>query len=215
MRLINYFFPIDFEWKCHHHVRSKMSKQSVMWYIFYIWFISTLMKWRGLDITDTAVSCKHDRYSMVQKTITELIHPLSIIVVSLFLSLSFLFVSFFVPFLVGITQWFECQTHDWKVASSNPCRSSRRIFFSRVDFLCWLLFWYPVHPRVTAVARKRSRSFCQKCMWQVTANHAFTLHMWLCMKWHGAWLYDVQRTCAQMAAVSCSTSHGGYSKNIL
>ena len=114
--------------------------------------------------------------------------------------------------MAGIAQWFECQIHDWKVASSNPCRSSRRIFFSRVDFLCWLLFWYPVHPRVTAVARKRSRSFCQKCMGQVTANHAFTLHMWLCMKWHGAWLYDVHRTCAQMAAVSCSTSYGGYSK---
>ena len=26
-----------------------------------------------------------------------------------------------------------------------------------------------VPPRVTAVARKRSRSFCQKCRWQVTA----------------------------------------------
>ena len=28
--------------------------------------------------------------------------------------------------------------------------------------------------RVTAVARKRSRSFCQKCGWQVTAKHACT-----------------------------------------
>ena len=36
--------------------------------------------------------------------------------------------------------------------------------------------------RVTAVARKRSRSFCQKCRWQVTAKHAYTLHMWLCLK---------------------------------
>ena len=26
------------------------------------------------------------------------------------------------------------------------------------------------HPRVTAVARKRPRSFCQKCRWQVTLN---------------------------------------------
>ena len=34
----------------------------------------------------------------------------------------------------------ECQTHDWKVASSNPGRSSRRIFFSRFNSLCWLLF---------------------------------------------------------------------------
>ena len=48
--------------------------------------------------------------------------------------------------------------------------------------------------RVTAVVRKRSRSFCQKCRWQVTAKHACTLRMWLCMKWHGAWLYGVHRT---------------------
>ena len=110
-------------------------------------------------------------------------------------------------FGVGIAQWLECQTHDWKVAGSNPCRSSGRIFFSMVDFLCWLLFSYPFHPRVTAVARKRSRAFCQKCRWQVTAKHAYTLCMWLCMKWHGAWLYGVHRTCTETAAVSCGTSH--------
>ena len=39
-----------------------------------------------------------------------------------------------------------------------------------------------VPPRVTAVAHKRSRSFCQKCRWQVTVKHAYTLRMWLCMK---------------------------------
>ena len=27
------------------------------------------------------------------------------------------------------------------------------------------------------------------------------------MKWHGAWLYGVHRTCAETAAVSCGTSH--------
>ena len=52
-----------------------------------------------------------------------------------------------------------------------------------------------VPPRVTAVAHKRPRSFHQKRRWQVTAKHAYTLHMWLCMKWHGAWLYGVHRTC--------------------
>ena len=96
----------------------------------------------------------------------------------------------------GIVQWLERQSRDWKVAGSNPCRSGGRIFFSGVNFLCWLLFQYPFHPRVTAVARKRSRSFCQKCRWQVTAKHAYTLRMWLCMKWHGAWLYGVHRICA-------------------
>ena len=32
----------------------------------------------------------------------------------------------------------------------------------------------PFHPRVTAVVRKRPRSFCQKCRWQVTPNHTYT-----------------------------------------
>ena len=32
----------------------------------------------------------------------------------------------------------ECWTHDWDIASSNPGRSSRRSFFFRVNFLCWL-----------------------------------------------------------------------------
>ena len=31
------------------------------------------------------------------------------------------------------------------------------------------------YPRVTAVARKRPRSFCQKCSRQVTPKHAYTL----------------------------------------
>ena len=79
----------------------------------------------------------------------------------------------------GIAQWLERRTRDWKVAGSNPCWNGGRIFFSRVNFLCWLLFRYPFHPRVTAVARKKSRSFCQKCRWQVTAKHAYTLRMWL------------------------------------
>ena len=95
----------------------------------------------------------------------------------------------------GIAQWLERRTCDQKVAGSNPCWNGGRIFFSRVDFLCWLLFRYPFHPRVTTVARKRPWPFCQKRRWQVTAKHAYTLCMWLCMKWHGAWLYGVHRTC--------------------
>ena len=108
---------------------------------------------------------------------------------------------------VGIAQRLECRTRDWKVAGSNPCRSGGRICFSGVDFLCWLLFRYPFHPCVTTVARKRSWSFCWKSRWQVTAKYTYTLCMWLCMKWYGAWLYDVHRTFAEMAAVSCGTSH--------
>ena len=33
----------------------------------------------------------------------------------------------------------------------------------------------PPIPRVTAVAGKKTRSFCQKCRWQVTPKHAYTL----------------------------------------
>ena len=41
--------------------------------------------------------------------------------------------------------------------------------------LCVLtLIWCSFHPRVTAVARKRPRSFCQKCRWQFTPKHAYT-----------------------------------------
>ena len=39
-----------------------------------------------------------------------------------------------------IACWLKHQTHDRKVASSNPGRSSVRIFFSRDNFVCWLLF---------------------------------------------------------------------------
>ena len=78
------------------------------------------------------------------------------------------------PLGAGIAQWLEHRTRDWKVAGSNPCWNGGRIFFSRVDFLCWLLFRYPFHPRVTTVARKKSRSFCQKCRWQVTAKNTHT-----------------------------------------
>ena len=83
-----------------------------------------------------------------------------------------------------IAQWLEHRTHDRKVPGSSPGRSGGRSFFSRVNFLCWLLFQYPFHPCVTAVSCKRSRSICQKCRWQVTAKHTLTLPMWLWMKRH-------------------------------
>ena len=43
-----------------------------------------------------------------------------------------------------LAYWSECQTRDWEVASSKPGRSSRRNFFSTVNFVCWLSFG--VHP---------------------------------------------------------------------
>ena len=39
------------------------------------------------------------------------------------------------------------------------------------------LIWYLFHPCVSAVARKSPRSLCQKCRWQVTPKHAYTLDL--------------------------------------
>ena len=88
----------------------------------------------------------------------------------------------------------EHQTCDGKVIGSNPGRSGGRSFFSRVSFLCWLLFQYMFHHHVTAVAHKRSRLCCQKSSWQVTARHTCTLRMrlqikmgtlnWYMVLWH-------------------------------
>ena len=92
----------------------------------------------------------------------------------------------------------ECWTHDWKVTGLIP---GRRIFFSRVNFLFWLLFWYPFHPRVTTVAHWKGSSMCycgntgveqpctnqnsaKKCRQQVTARHTCTQPMRLQIKWH-------------------------------
>ena len=73
-------------------------------------------------------------------------------------------VGYYISFTgAGIAQWSERWTCVRKVAGSNPCWSGGIIFFSTVNFLCWLLYRYSFHPRVTAVARKRPRSFCQKC----------------------------------------------------
>ena len=52
----------------------------------------------------------------------------------------------------GIARWLERRTRDRKVAGSSPGRSGGTIFFSRVDFLGWLLFRYPLHPCTTAVS---------------------------------------------------------------
>ena len=77
-----------------------------------------------------------------------------------------------------------------------------------------------VSSRVTAVARdSKSRSFCQKCRWQVTSAHACTLRMWLNLhevtlnevcgfvwnnRFHGCMVYTEG---AETAAVSRGTSH--------
>ena len=59
---------------------------------------------------------------------------------------------------------------DWKVAGSSP---RGRNFFSRVNSLCCAnSYSMSVPPHVTA--RKRLRSLCKKCRWQVTPKHTYT-----------------------------------------
>ena len=74
----------------------------------------------------------------------------------------------------GIACWLERRARDRQVASSSPGRSGGRIVFFRVNSLCWLLFVVRATP-CYAVARKRFRSFCQKCRWQVITKNAYTL----------------------------------------
>ena len=68
----------------------------------------------------------------------------------------------------------ESRTSHRKVARSNPGLSGGRIFFSR-QLSVLTLIRCPFHPRVTIVARKRPRPFCQKCRWQITPKHAYIL----------------------------------------
>ena len=82
-------------------------------------------------------------------------------------------------------------------------------FSSPGSTFCANSFWYPFHPCVTAVAHKRSWSFCQKCMWRVTAKPTCTLCICgFCMKCcdmvRGCMVYTEQ---AETAAVSHGTSH--------
>ena len=62
-------------------------------------------------------------------------------------------------------------------------------------------------PGPSAIAYKRTRSFCQRCRWQVTATYACTLHMYALHEAdmvHGCNVYTER---AEMAAVSRGTSH--------
>ena len=59
----------------------------------------------------------------------------------------------------------KCWTEDFI-----PGRSCGRIFFSWVNFLCWLIL---VSVLQYVVARKGHCSFCQKYRWQATAKHAY------------------------------------------
>ena len=56
-----------------------------------------------------------------------------------------------------------------------PAGAAGEFFSPKLNFVCVLFNRCSFHPRVTAVARKRPRSFCQKCSWQVTPKHTYIL----------------------------------------
>ena len=57
-----------------------------------------------------------------------------------------------------------------KVASSISRQDRRKNFFLQSPLCVLTLIRCPFHTRVTAVARKSPRSFCQKCRWQINLN---------------------------------------------
>ena len=74
---------------------------------------------------------------------------------------------------------------------SNACEFEsrqkwRENFFFRVNFVCWLFFNVfircPFHPRVTAVARKRPRSFCKSAGGRLHLSTYTPLTQW---SWSG------------------------------
>ena len=76
-------------------------------------------------------------------------------------------------------------TDTWsKGRGFDPCTNGGTTCFLQCQLSVLTLISVSVPPRVTAVARNRSRSLCQKRSWQVTAKHTCTVRMCLRMKWH-------------------------------
>ena len=72
------------------------------------------------------------------------------------------------------------------------------------SFLWQLLFWYLFHPHVTAVACERLWSLSQKCRLQLNKHTPYACGSACSDMVHGCIVYT---ECAEMAAVSCGTTH--------
>ena len=89
----------------------------------------------------------------------------------------------------------------WSKAPGFESRQERRERFLLQGQLSVLtLISVSVPPRVTAVALKWFRSFCQKCRWQVTAKHTYTLPNWCMVEW-------CTQNMRRNGSNSCGTSH--------
>ena len=85
-------------------------------------------------------------------------------------------------------------------------------FLLQVNFVCWLLFGVRSTSSVTAVARKRPQLFCQKCRWQVTPKHAYTLDP---MKSEWADYAAIQAECGNLSGneLTCTSSGNTHSQS--
>ena len=74
----------------------------------------------------------------------------------------------------GIVCWLERRTLDRKVASLNRAGAVGEFSSPELTF-CADSYSVSDPPPCYRMARKRPRLLCQKCRWQVTPTHAYTL----------------------------------------
>ena len=111
----------------------------------------------------------------------------------------------------GRARWLGHRTRDREVAGFESRQERREKVYSTWSTFCADSFRYPFH--ITALARKRSLSFCQKCRWQVTAKHAYTL----CdFEWIDTVTWCIVEWCTQNlrrnGSISRGTSHAAATK---
>ena len=88
-------------------------------------------------------------------------------------SLTLLFIRFYRG--AGINCWQSTGLVIQRLRVRLPAGAAAYFFFPSPELtLCADSHSVSVPPRVTAVARKRPRSLCQKCRWPVTPKHAYT-----------------------------------------
>ena len=75
----------------------------------------------------------------------------------------------------GIVCWLERGTRDRKVGEFESRQEQRKNCLPQSQLCVLTLIRRAFHPRVfNGVARKRPRSSCLKCRWDVTPKHAYT-----------------------------------------
>ena len=135
--------------------------------------------WSPLQWPSTTVTTRHDSCLEKQQTRVARFRCLSATCVCC-LSANCVYIGIidFVSIAATANRTAQClgrRTRDRKVAGSIPGRCGSfflSFFFSGVNVPCWLLFRYPLHPRL----------FSQRCRCLIITKHTCTLRVWLWMK---------------------------------